>query len=199
MVRTVQKSIRITSKKHEKLVSKKWCKKHWKIIKKVIQQWCKNNETNIKKSIRKKWTVKTAVRRIQRLHGQKPRPKKYKTRRTFWRPFRDLFRRSTFWCILGVRWLTFGSLWVPFGALLVSLGSLLVPFSFTFAHPGINFLTFAVSCRHFSYLLEFSMKISCKIWFLHNFFDLFQAASASRLVGLTDACQPKKAEGEGKF
>ena len=54
MVRTVQTSIRKTSKQHEKKVSKKWCKKHWKIIKKVIQNQCQNHEKNIKKSIRKK-------------------------------------------------------------------------------------------------------------------------------------------------
>ena len=35
--------------------------------------------------------------------------------------------------------LTFGVPWLTFGAL-----------SFTFAHPGLNFLTFAVSCPHFS-------------------------------------------------
>ena len=63
-----------------------------------------------------------------------------------------------FWLPLAPFWLTFGVPWLTFGAL-----------SFTFAHPGIHFLTFAVSCPHFSYLFEFSMKISCKIWFLNNF------------------------------
>ena len=100
----------------------------------------------------------------------------------FWLPL------AHFWLPLAPFWLTFGVPWLTFGAL-----------SFTFAHPGINFLTFAVSCRHFPYFFEFSMKISCQIWFLHNFFCLFQAALASRLVGLTEACRPKKAEGEGKF
>ena len=98
----------------------------------------------------------------------------------FWLPL------AHFWLPLAPFWLTFGVPWLTFGAL-----------SFTFAHPGIHFLTFAVSCPHFSYLFEFSMKISCKIWFLHNFFRLFRAALASRLVGLTEACLPKKAEGEG--
>ena len=50
MVRTVQKTIRTTSKSHEKKVPKKWCKKHWKIIKKVIQNRCKNHQKTIKKS-----------------------------------------------------------------------------------------------------------------------------------------------------
>ena len=139
------------------------------------------------------------------------------TRLLLFRSFSASFFGYRFWDAF---WSPFGSLWAPFGFPLATLGSLLAPFwlplapfwltfgvpwltfgalSFTFAHPGINFLTFAVSCRHFSYLFEFSMKISCKIWFLHNFFGLFQAALASRLVGLTEACQPKKAEGEGKF
>ena len=70
----------------------------------------------------------------------------------FWLPL------AHFWLPLAPFWLTFGVPWLTFGAL-----------SFTFAHPGIHFLTFAVSCRHFSYLFEFSMKISCKIWVLNNF------------------------------
>ena len=107
----------------------------------------------------------------------------------FWSPLAHFWLPlAHFWPPLAPFWLTFGVPWLTFGAL-----------SFTFAHPVLNFLTFAVSCRNFSYLFEFSMKISCKIWFLHNFFRLFQAALASRLVGLTEACRPKKAEGEGKF
>ena len=70
----------------------------------------------------------------------------------FWLPL------AHFWLPLAHFWLTFGVPWLTFGAL-----------SFTFAHPGIHFLTFAVSCPHFSYLFEFSMKISCKIWFLNHF------------------------------
>ena len=70
----------------------------------------------------------------------------------FWLPL------AHFWLPLAPFWLTFGVPWLTFGAL-----------SFTFAHPGIHFLTFAVSCPHFSYLFEFSMKISCKIWFLNHF------------------------------
>ena len=70
----------------------------------------------------------------------------------FWCPL------AHFWCPLAPFWLTFGVPWLTFGAL-----------SFTFAHPGIHFLTFAVSCPHFSYLFEFSMKIPCKIWFLNHF------------------------------
>ena len=100
--------------------------------------------------------------------------------------FRTFFATLSFMCrfsprppILGAIWLTLGSLWPPFGSLLAPAGSLLAPFwlpldpfwltfgvpwltfralSFTFAYPGLNFLTFAVSLRHFSYLLEFPMK-----------------------------------------
>ena len=39
---------------HEKTVSEKWCKKHWKIIKKVIQNGAKNHQQTIQKSMRKK-------------------------------------------------------------------------------------------------------------------------------------------------
>ena len=98
----------------------------------------------------------------------------------FWLPL------AHFWLPLAPFWLTFGIPWLTFGAL-----------CFTFAHPGLNFLTFAVSCLHFSYLFEFYMKISCKIWFLQKFFSLSREALASSLVGLTEACLLKKAEGEG--
>ena len=63
----------------------------------------------------------------------------------FWLPL------AHFWLPLAPFWLTFGFPWLTFGAL-----------CFTFAHPGIHFLTFAISCPHFSYFLEFSTKISCK-------------------------------------
>ena len=77
----------------------------------------------------------------------------------FWRPLAHFWPPlAHFWLPLAPFWLTFGVSWLTFGAL-----------SFTFAHPGIHFLTFAVSCHHFSYLFEFSMKISCKIWFLNHF------------------------------
>ena len=48
--------------------------------------------------------------------------------RPFWRPFRYLFRRSTFWCILVILWLTFGSLWVAFDSLWDTFGTLSVSF-----------------------------------------------------------------------
>ena len=70
----------------------------------------------------------------------------------FWPPL------AHFWLPLAPFWLTFGFPWLTFGAL-----------CFTFAHPGIHFLTFAVSCPHFSYFFEFSTKISCKILVLNNF------------------------------
>ena len=91
----------------------------------------------------------------------------------FWLPFGS--RWLTFgsrWLTFGSRWLTFGSLWLPLAPFWLTFGVPWLTFgalSFTFAHPGIHFLTFAVSCPHFSYLFEFSMKISCKIWFLNHF------------------------------
>ena len=69
------------------------------------------------------------------------------------------------WLTLGSLWLTFGALWLTFGVPWLTFGTL----SFTFAHPGIHFLTFPVSYLDFSSLFEFSMKTSCKIWFLNHF------------------------------
>ena len=132
--------------------------------------------------------------------------------------FRTFFATLSFMLIICRIWLTLASLWLLFGSLLAPAGSLLdlfwfplgpfwLPFGvpwltfgalcFTFAHPGLNFLTFAVSCLHFSYLFEFYMKISCKIWFLQKIFSLSREALASSLVGLTESCLLKKAEGEG--
>ena len=42
--------------------------------------------------------------------------------------FRDLFRTSSFGCILVDPWLTFGTLWTPIGSLLAPFASLLAPF-----------------------------------------------------------------------
>ena len=54
----------------------------------------------------------------------------------FWLPFRDLFRRSIFRCILVALWLTLGSILAPFGSLLapfwLPFGSFLDPFWFSF-------------------------------------------------------------------
>ena len=66
----------------------------------------------------------------------------------FWLPL------AHFWLPLAPFWLTFGIPWLTFGAL-----------CFTFAHPGIHFLTFAISCPHFSYFFG----ILCKISVLINF------------------------------
>ena len=76
--------------------------------------------------------------------------------------FRDLFRRSTFSCILVALWLTLGSLWPPFGhswlpfgsllahfgSLLAPMGTLLAPFGSLLLTSGLHFLTFDVSRRH---------------------------------------------------
>ena len=104
--------------------------------------------------------------------------------------FRTFFATLSFMLILCWIWLTLGSLLAPVGSLLAPAGSLLAPFwlplgpfwltfgvpwltfgalCFTFAHPGIHFLTFAVSCPHFWSFLELSTKIACKILILDNF------------------------------
>ena len=70
-------------------------------------------------------------------------------RAPFWRPFRDLFRRSTFWCILVVLWLTFGSLLAPLGRLLASFGSLLVPFGSLLDHFWCPLVHFWCPWAHF--------------------------------------------------
>ena len=66
-----------------------------------------------------------------------------------------------------------GSLLAPLGSLLAPLAHFWHPLaffwltlgalSFIFAYSGFDFVTFAVSCLHFSYLFEIYMKISCKI------------------------------------
>ena len=71
----------------------------------------------------------------------------------FWHPL------AHFWLPLAHFWFPLAPFWLTFDVPRLTFGAL----SFTFAHPGIHFLTFAVSCPHFSYLFEFSMKISCKI------------------------------------
>ena len=63
-------------------------------------------------------------------------------RRAFWLPFRDLFRRPIFWCILVAPWLTFGSLLVPVGSLLAPVGSLLAPAGSLLAPFGSLWLPF---------------------------------------------------------
>ena len=62
--------------------------------------------------------------------------------------FRNIFRRSTFGCILVALWLPFGSLWLPFGCPWLSSGSLLVPFGalllsiFSLWSPSPSFLLY---------------------------------------------------------
>ena len=128
--------------------------------------------------------MKRAPKMVRGIEGRAPKLSGADDQKTI------LFATLSFMLILCWIWLTLCSLWPPFGSLLAPAGSLLAPFwlplgpfwltfgvpwltfgalSFTFAHPGIHFLTFAVSCPHFSYLFEFSMKISCKIWFLNHF------------------------------
>ena len=59
------------------------------------------------------------------------------------RPFRDLFRRSIFICILAALWCPFGSLLVPFRSLLAPFGSLLVPFGSLLALFGSLLVPFS--------------------------------------------------------
>ena len=82
---------------------------------------------------------------------------------SLWAPF---WLPLAHWVTFGSRWLTFSSLWLPLGPFWLTFGVPWLTFgalSFTFAHPGLNSLTFAVSCLHFSYFFEFYMKISCKV------------------------------------
>ena len=53
--------------------------------------------------------------------------------------FRDLFRISTFWCILVAPWFTFGSFLTPVGSLLGLVSSLVVPFGLPLP-PSSNLL-----------------------------------------------------------
>ena len=72
----------------------------------------------------------------------------------FWLPLASLLAPAGSLLALPLApfWLTFGVPWLTFGTL-----------CFTFAHPGIHFLIFAVSCPHFWYFcLDFPrQKFSC--------------------------------------
>ena len=63
--------------------------------------------------------------------------------------FRDLFRRSIFWCILVAPWLTFGSLLAPIGSLLAPFGSLLAPVGSLLALFGSLLAHFWCPLAHF--------------------------------------------------
>ena len=78
---------------------------------------------------------------------------------SFWRPFHDLFRRSTFECILVALWLTFGSLLTPFGCLLAPFGSLLAPFWWQLAHFWCPGLVFAPHFFRHNSLINFPQKL----------------------------------------
>ena len=102
----------------------------------------------------------------------------------FWLPFRDLFRRSTFGCILVPLWLTFGSLLAPFGSLLPPFGSLLGHFGSPLAHFWSPLAHFWCPRAHFcspwrsifsllgspgvifALFFEFPTEILCKIRFV---------------------------------
>ena len=67
----------------------------------------------------------------------------------FFHLFRDLFRRSIFWCILVAPWLTFGSLLAPIGSLLAPVGSLLAPVGSLLAPFGSLLAHFWCPLAHF--------------------------------------------------
>ena len=71
------------------------------------------------------------------------------TRWPFWLPFRDLFRRSIFRCILVALWLPFGSLLPPFGSLLLPFGSLLAPSGTLWATLWLQLAHFWRPLAHF--------------------------------------------------
>ena len=108
--------------------------------------------------------------------------------------FRDLFWRSTVWCILaalrlplgallapfwcsvvpfwrpfGSLWLPFSSLWLAFGTLWVPVGSLLVPFGCSWAHFGSPwssiFSRLESPCLHFNIFTLFRRKSYTKSYF----------------------------------
>ena len=97
------------------------------------------------------------------------------TRRAFWLPFRDLFRRSIFRCILVTIWLTLGSILAPFGSLLAPFWLPLAPFGSLLAPFGSHFcslwLTFC------SFWLTF-----CSFWLTFTPFSHFGRLLASFLV-----------------
>ena len=75
---------------------------------------------------------------------------------------------ASFWLQLAPFWRPlvpfgrpYGTLWLTSGYILAPLGSLLVTLA-------VDFLTFEGSCRHFSYIFVFSLKILCKIVFFEN-------------------------------
>ena len=79
--------------------------------------------------------------------------------------FRDLFRRSIFWCILVAHWLTFGSLLAPFGSLWATLWHPLAHFwlhfgslGLTFGDPGARFSHFWGFPASLFIFFVFSMK-----------------------------------------
>ena len=90
-------------------------------------------------------------------------------RRPFWRPFRDLFRRSIFRCILVALWVTFCSLLAPFGSLLapfwLPLGSLWLP-SASFGTKPLLYTTL-FDIFHFTWLFWFKKPP------LHDFLIFF--------------------------
>ena len=81
------------------------------------------------------------------------------TRWPFWLPFRDLFRRSIFRCILITLWLTLGSILTPFGSLLAPFWLPWAPFGSLLAPFGSLWLTFLLPLAHFLVLLAYFYSI----------------------------------------
>ena len=98
----------------------------------------------------------------------------------FWLHFRNLFRRSTFECILVALWLLLSSLLTPFGSLLAPLGSLLAPFGSLLAPFGSPLAPFSLPFRslwtpfsHFGWLWN---PFGC-IWLPFAYFFWFLTPS----------------------
>ena len=95
--------------------------------------------------------------------------------------FRDLYRRSTFGCILVALWLTFGSLLAPIGSLWLTLGSLwlhLPPFGRPFGSNGLPFGSLLSPSGSI-----FSLLTSPSLNFLH-----FQAISHKHMLKIILYC-----------
>ena len=102
--------------------------------------------------------------------------------------FRDLFRTSSFGCILVDPWLTFGTLWTPIGSLLAPFASLLAPFDSLlaplvsllapfgsllapFRHPPGSFSHF---WQHFGFALAFFTFFGSKFAPKWSFMRIFE-------------------------
>ena len=89
----------------------------------------------------------------------------------FWSPFGSLW--APFWLPLAPFWLPLAAFWrhlVSFWHPLAHFWLILTSFWLTF---DVFWLTFSVSWSLFSHFYVFSIKMSCELVFLHNFYSIF--------------------------